>query len=78
MNKKDFDKKIKSLGLTRQDFCDMTGLAYSSVSNWNDDYKPIPTWVNSWLENYEYKKFYDEFYKYKEFYDYAKKFFERI
>ncbi|EAJ6150298.1 hypothetical protein ACL3DF_001198 [Campylobacter lari] len=53
MLKKEFDEKIKSLGLTRQDFCNITGLAYSSVSNWNDNNKPIPIWVDSWLINYE-------------------------
>ncbi|HED6026149.1 TPA: hypothetical protein R5V90_001256, partial [Campylobacter coli] len=47
------DEKIKSLGLTRQDFCNITGLAYSSVSNWNDNNKPIPIWVDTWLLNYE-------------------------
>ncbi len=52
MNKKDFDAKLKSLGISRQDFCDMTGLAYSSVANWKDESKPIPIWVDSWLENY--------------------------
>ncbi|HEG3598216.1 TPA: hypothetical protein SC286_001529 [Campylobacter jejuni] len=36
-----------------------------------------PKWVDTWLENYEYKKFYDEFFKYKELYDYVKIFFER-
>lgn len=53
MLKKEFDEKIKSLGFTRQDFCNMTGLAYSSVSNWNDNNKPIPIWVDTWLINYE-------------------------
>ncbi|EDP3961194.1 TPA: hypothetical protein ACV1MI_000927 [Campylobacter jejuni] len=53
MLKREFDEKIKSLGLTRQDFCNITGLAYSSVSNWNDNNKPIPIWVDSWLINYE-------------------------
>ncbi|EAJ6231857.1 TPA: hypothetical protein ACW317_001056, partial [Campylobacter jejuni] len=51
--KREFDEKIKSLGLTRQDFCNITGLAYSSVSNWNDNNKPIPIWVDTWLLNYE-------------------------
>ncbi|HED6010819.1 TPA: hypothetical protein R5V86_001837 [Campylobacter coli] len=53
MLKREFDEKIKSLGLTRQDFCNITGLAYSSVSNWNDNNKPIPIWVDTLLLNYE-------------------------
>lgn len=60
MLKKDFDEKIKNLGLSRQDFCNLTGLAYSSVSNWNDESKPIPKWVESWLENYEKAKVLNE------------------
>lgn len=60
MNKKDFDAKLKSLGISRQDFCDMTGLAYSSVANWKDESKPIPIWVDSWLENYAKAKTLDQ------------------
>ncbi|EAL4168195.1 TPA: hypothetical protein R4753_001320 [Campylobacter jejuni] len=63
MLKKDFDEKIKSLGLTRQDFCNITGLAYSSVSNWNDDNKPIPIWVDGWFQKYEDAR---EFYNIKD------------
>ncbi|MBF7060291.1 hypothetical protein IY972_05140 [Campylobacter volucris] len=79
MLKKEFDEKIKNLGLKRQDFCGITGLAYGSVSNWNDNNKPIPFWVDSWLENYKYKKFYEntkEFFRedfIKEFTLYVKK-----
>ncbi|WP_300745220.1 hypothetical protein, partial [uncultured Helicobacter sp.] len=60
MNKKDFDAKLKSLGISRQDFCDMTGLAYSSVANWKDERKPIPIWVDSWLDNYAKAKTLDD------------------
>ena len=60
MNNKDFDAKLKSLGISRQDFCDMTGLAYSSVANWKDESKPIPIWVDSWLENYAKAKTLDD------------------
>ncbi|HEH5086449.1 TPA: hypothetical protein SG769_000677 [Campylobacter coli] len=63
MLKREFDEKIKSLGLTRQDFCNITGLAYSSVSNWNDNNKPIPIWVDTWLLNYEKSLALDELLK---------------
>lgn len=53
MLKKDFDKKLDDLKLSRKDFADLTGLAYSSVSNWHDEKKPVPSWVGSWLENYQ-------------------------
>lgn len=59
MTKKDFDEALKNIGLSRQDFCNITGLAYSSVSNWNDEKKPIPAWVDSWIQNYKFKNFYD-------------------
>ena len=55
----DFDEALKNIGLSRQDFCNITGLAYSSVSNWNDEKKPIPSWVDSWIQNYKFKNFYD-------------------
>jgi hypothetical protein len=30
----------------------MTNLTYGAVSNWDDEKKPIPGWVESWLNNY--------------------------
>lgn len=59
MKKTDFEEQLKKFNLTRQDFCNLTGLAYSSVANWNDEKKPIPSWVKSWLDNYKYKRFYE-------------------
>ena len=52
MNKKEFDKLLKDINLTRQKFADLTKLSYGAVSNWNDEKKPVPGWVKSWLENY--------------------------
>lgn len=60
MIKEDFNKKIKELGLSREDFSKMVGLSYGAVSNWNDEAKPIPPWVESWLENYEKAKSYED------------------
>ncbi len=58
MIKKDFENKLKEIKLSRQEFSDITGLTYGAVSNWNDNIKPIPLWVESWLENFiEKKKF---------------------
>ena len=59
MTKKDFDLSLKSLNLSRQDFCKITGLAYSSVANWHDVNKPIPSWVASWINNYTKAKKYE-------------------
>ena len=52
MKKKDFDQTLKKIGLSRQEFAKLTNLTYGAVSNWNDEKKPIPGWVKSWLENY--------------------------
>lgn len=52
MTKKEFDLCLKQIGVTRQEFANHTGLTYGAVSNWNDETKPIPQWVDSWIENY--------------------------
>ena len=59
MTKKEFDNTLKQIALTRQEFCRLTGLAYSTVANWNDEKLPIPSWVSSWVENYEKAKSYE-------------------
>ncbi|ALV24919.1 hypothetical protein CIG2463D_1350 [Campylobacter iguaniorum] len=60
MLKKEFETKLKEIGLTRQNFCDLTGLAYSSVSNWSDETKPIPAWVENFLKFYSKSKSFDD------------------
>ena len=52
MKKKDFDNTLKKIGLSRQEFANLTDLSYSTIGNWHDEKKPIPGWVKSWLENY--------------------------
>ncbi len=59
MKKEEFNITLKDIGLSRQEFADMTGLSYGSVSNWNNDKQPVPAWVKSWLENYIGKKKFD-------------------
>ncbi len=60
MKKQDFDKVLKDIKLSRQDFADMTNLSYGAVSNWHDEKKPVPGWVESWLENYIKAKSYTD------------------
>lgn len=55
MKKAEFEERLKAFNLTKKDFSTLTGLAYSSIANWHDEKKPIPTWVGSWLDNYKYK-----------------------
>lgn len=60
MSFEEFNEKLKDLGLTRREFCNQTGLTYNSVSNWGHKKKSLPSWVDSWLENYKYKIFYEK------------------
>ncbi len=50
--RKDFDLKLKALNLTRREFCQKVGIAYSTPNSW-DKYSPIPLWVEAWLNTYE-------------------------
>ncbi len=56
MKKQDFDELLKESGLSRYEFAKETGLSYGSISNWNDEKKPVPHWVESWLKNYNKAK----------------------
>lgn len=57
MTKEEFDNKLKTIGMTRQTFADITKLSYGAVSNWQDHKKPVPGWVESWIDNYIKAKF---------------------
>lgn len=52
MKKDEFDDILKKIGMSRQEFSNITKVAYSTIGNWHDENKPIPGWVDSWLENY--------------------------
>lgn len=52
MKKDEFDDTLKKIGMSRQEFADITNLSYGAVSNWHDEKKPVPGWVDSWLDNY--------------------------
>lgn len=67
LKKEDFDKSLRKIGLSRVEFAAMTNIAYSTVGNWHDDKKPVPGWVESWLENYVKAKIADEVVKVVEF-----------
>jgi len=60
MKKQEFDKLLKDINLTRKEFANLTKLSYGAVSNWNDEKKPVPGWVKSWLENYIKSKSYED------------------
>lgn len=52
MKKQEFDGLLRDISLSRKEFADITGVAYSTIGNWHDEKKPVPDWVESWLENY--------------------------
>lgn len=60
MTKVEFDTALEAVGLSRKDFAELSGVSYlGTVTNWNDEKRPIPVWVRSWLENYAYRKKYE-------------------
>ena len=53
MLKSDFLKRLNDLGLSVNDFANLTKLSAGSIYNWNDEKKPIPSWVEPFLMCYE-------------------------
>lgn len=52
MNKQEFTELLNSINLAKKEFAQLANISYNTVNNWNDDNKPVPPWVKSWLENY--------------------------
>lgn len=48
LTKEKFDNLLKDLKLTKKEFSNIIGISYITINNWNI----IPSWVNSWFENY--------------------------
>ena len=59
MNKDNFTQKLKDIQLSKKDFALNANISYNTVNNWNDDKKPVPPWVQSWLENFTKAKTYE-------------------
>jgi len=58
MNIDAFENSLKELNLNKKDFSSLTGVAYQTIINWGSTNK-IPSWVDSWIQNYKFKNFYD-------------------
>ncbi len=54
-----FESKLKSLKLKKKEFAAMVNAGYTGVVGWNTR-GFTPEWVDSWLENYEKARKYDE------------------
>jgi len=52
MKKAEFSQILKEINLTKKEFAKLANISYNTVNNWNDENRPIPSWVKSWLENY--------------------------
>ena len=52
MNKLEFTEFLKNINLSKREFAELSNISYNTVNNWNDENRPIPPWVESWLENY--------------------------
>lgn len=50
----ELDYKLKVLRLKKSEFADIVGFQYKTITNWKQ-VPEIPSWVSSWLENYEAK-----------------------
>jgi len=52
MKKEELTIKLKEINLSKRDFSGYANISYNTVNNWNDTNKPVPPWVESWLDNY--------------------------
>lgn len=52
MKKEELTKILEGVSLSKKEFAEKCNISYNTVNNWNDETKPVPGWVSSWLENY--------------------------
>ena len=58
MTNEEFEKILKTLGLTKKEFAQLVDVSYGGVVNWGRESQTVPNWVESWLELYgKNKKF---------------------
>ncbi len=60
MNKQEFTDFLKNIDLSKKDFAELSNISYNTVNNWNDENRPVPPWVKSWLDNYVKAKNYND------------------
>lgn len=58
MDIKNFEKELANVNLTKKEFAKLVGAVYNGVVNWNLKGQ-TPKWVDSWIQNYKYKHFYE-------------------
>ena len=58
--REEFNLLLEKANLSKKDFCSIIGLDYKSVNNWGSSNINVPKWVKSWLENYIYRKKFED------------------
>ena len=52
MNKQLFNDLLKKAGLSKKEFAEILGTSGGAISNWGNEDREIPYWVESWLSLY--------------------------
>jgi DNA-binding XRE family transcriptional regulator len=52
MDKQLFNNLLKSAGLSKKEFGEILGTTGATISNWGNEGREIPYWVESWLKLY--------------------------
>jgi len=63
VKKEELTARIKKLGMTKKEFSNLANIPYSTVNNWRNEKRPVPSWVDSWLNNFTYKAKFEEMQK---------------
>ena len=58
MHYETFEALLSSVGLSKKEFAGLVKMNYTSVTNWKQS-DSVPEWVDSWIQNYKFKNFYD-------------------
>lgn len=56
MTNEEFEKTLKTTGLTKKEFSKLVDMSYGGVVNWGRENQSLPNWVDSWLELYTQNK----------------------
>lgn len=52
MEKEKFNDLLKTAGLSKKEFGEILGTSGGTISNWGNEGREIPYWVESWLNLY--------------------------
>ena len=61
MNRDEFNRKLKNLGLKKKEFAEIAGISYHTVLSWgrDGDKVKVPGWVEKFLIYYEKARRFD-------------------